>query len=193
MLWSLDLVQRRQWWEFHKIPVTLPVRLKTFFYFRSWRGQMHREKLTWKHCKWKLIGSGKEGETVNLGPNGCKNKWICANGEVVSWLPKQIRYCKDMLGVDEEFDVCNFSCWHLDNFVNIFDKRINQVSEYILLRQNWLRSFTRSHEIDRPRQLGQREENLPQDLSSLFRAGFHLREAERVWRCPDQPFSNGNH
>ena len=130
MLWTFDLVQRRQWWEFHKIPVTLPVRLKTFFYFRSWRGQMHREKLTWKHCKWKLIGSGKEGETVNLGPNGCKNKWTCANSEVVSWLPKQIRYCKDMLGVDEEFDVCNFSCWHLDNFVNIFNKRINQVSEY---------------------------------------------------------------
>ena len=118
-----------KWWEFDKIPVTLSERLKTFFYFRSWRGQMHREKLTWKHCKWKLIGSGKEGETVNLlGPNGCKNKWTCANSEVVSWLPKQMRYCKDMLGVDEEFDVCNFSWWHLGNFVNIFDKRINQIS-----------------------------------------------------------------
>ena len=159
---------------------------------------MHREKLTWKHCKWKLIGSGKEGETVNLlGPNGCKNKWICANSEVVSWLLKQMRYCKDILRVDEEFDVCNFSWWHLGNFVNIFDKRINQISaEKILLWQNWLRNFTRSHEIvkiDNPRQLGQRGENLPQDLSSLFRGGFHLREAERVWRCPAQPFSNGNH
>ena len=120
------------WWEFDKIPVTLSERLKTFFYFRSWRGQMHREELMWKHCKWKLIGSGKEGETVNLGPNGCKNKWICANSEVVSWLPKQMRYCKDMLGVDEEFDVCNFSCWHLDDFVNIFD-RINQILWWIFI------------------------------------------------------------
>ena len=92
LIWS----SADKWLEFDKIPVTLSVRLETFFYFRSWRGQMHREKLTWKHCKWKLIGSGKEGETVNLlGPNGCKNKWICANSEVVSWLPKQMRYCKN--------------------------------------------------------------------------------------------------